>query len=694
MSEYDFVNISVQDLNFEDAKHLLNILALEVEKHNVAYYEQDAPHISDSEYDWLVSLLGQIEAKFPLLKDKQSPLNKVGSPTSKGLSKIVHEVPVLSLQNGFDLKDISQFFRRAANFLQVDGFFEICCELKIDGLSFSAMYLEGVLQYVATRGDGQTGEDVTANMLTIADFPRVLVNAPKVLEVRGEVYIEKEEFDQWNLLRKEQNLPLFSNTRNAAAGSLRQLDSKITATRPLRYFAYSIGKVSHSIVNTQSQLLQTLKDFGFCVNDTYAVFAYLQDLENFYLRQLENRDQLKYCVDGIVYKINDLLIQDRLGSVGGRPRHSIAHKFPAILTKTRLQNVVTQVGRTGVLTPVAHLEPVSIAGVQISRATLHNYKEIERKDIRIGDLVYLQRSGDVIPKICAVDFESRDLSSSIKILPPTVCPSCGFCVSFDQEESIVLFCSNHLACPDQIYQGICHFASKDALNIRGLGKEYVNLLLQKGYIKNIADIFVLDQVKDKLVQIERWGIKSVENLLLSIESARNVSLERFIFCLGIRGVGKVCSLVLAKTFVDAEAFLVGIKDIAENRCEIDIGKAVTAHIKHFALSSQNLEIVDRLIQLLRITKYDFSSGNANFADKTAVFTGKLVSMSRSEAKAQAERLGIRVVSNVSETVDFVIVGEKAGSKFLEAVRVGATIFTEVEWISKLKEIKDLAKLES
>jgi DNA ligase (NAD+) len=693
MSKYDFSNIKVKDLSFEEAQDLLEALILEIEKHSAAYYDRDAPQISDSQYDWLVFLTEQVEAKFPSLKDHRSPANKVGFSPSKGLSKIVHKVPVLSLQNGFDIKDVSQFFVRAAKFLQIEGFFELCCELKIDGLSFAAMYLDGILQYVATRGDGSTGEDVTANMLTIADFPQTIKNAPRILEVRGEVYIEKEEFDQWNLLRKEQNLPLFSNPRNAAAGSLRQLDSKMTASRPLRYFAYSIGQISDRIVSTHSELLEKLQDFGFCVNDTYKVLSSLQDVEKFYLYQLASRDHLKYCVDGTVYKINDLLIQDRLGSVGGRPRHSIAHKFPAVLTKTRLQNVVTQVGRTGVLTPVAHLEPVNIGGVQISRATLHNYKEIERKDIRIGDIVYLQRSGDVIPKICAVDFESRDLASSVKISPPQVCPSCGFCVSFEQE-AIVMFCPNQLSCPEQIYQGICHFVSKDALNIQGLGKEYVNILLNRNYIRNIADIFVLDQFREELVQIQGWGIKSVDNLLFSIESAKTVSLERFIFALGIRGVGKVCALDLAKIFIEPESFLGGLKDIAANNVEFGIGKAVTEHIRNFALSSQNLEVIERLIKLLSLTKYNSFAGVSDLAGKTAVFTGKLESMSRSEAKAQAGRLGIRVISNVSEKVDFVIAGEKAGNKLLKAAHVGATIFTEAEWISKLKEIADLAKSES
>ncbi len=685
MFKYDFASIDIKDIQLSEAKLLIQNLYSEIERHNLAYYDKDSPKISDVEYDWLISLLSQIEEKFPKLRSDTSPLTNVGAtPSSRGLPKIVHEVSVLSLANGFDIEDVASFFKRAAKFLQTEFFFEICCELKIDGLSFSARYIDGILQHVATRGDGDVGEDVTENMLTIADFPKTIEGAPQILDVRGEVYIEKDAFDQWNQLRKEENLSLFSNPRNAAAGSLRQLDSRVTASRPLRYFAYSIGRSSTVFAHTQSELLQQLQNFGFCINEHYKVLNSLEDLEKFYLHQLQNRSQLQYCVDGIVYKINDLVTQERLGSVGGRPRHSIAHKFPAILAKTRVQNIIAQVGRTGVLTPVAQLEPVSIGGVQISRATLHNYREIARKDIRVGDIVYLQRSGDVIPKICAVDFESRN-NSSVAMQHPQTCPSCGFSVSFEQKD-IAIFCSNNLACPKQIYQGICHFVSKDALDIRGLGRERVNFLLSKGYIKGLPDIFLLNKIRDELAQIQGWGITSVDNLLSNIESSRTVSLDRFIFGLGIRGVGRINALTLAKTFNNAEALLKGLQDITTSHLiVISLGASIASHIRDFASSEQNLEVVERLIQLLKVQT--FAYGDQHSSDKVVVFTGKLISMSRNEAKDQARRLGIRVASDVSKGVDFVVVGDKAGSKLEKAKSIGATIFTEEQWISKLKEMK-------
>ena len=467
---------SIKDLDLAAARQLLDRLFEEIKKHNAAYHDGDAPIIADSQYDWLVSLIREIESHFPELITQESPLTQIGFRSSKGLNKILHEAPVLSLANGFEIEDISKFFVRAAKFLQKEGFFELCCELKVDGLSFSARYIDGLLQHVATRGDGEVGEDVTSDMLTIADFPHKIDGAPKILEVRGEVYMEKDEFDKWNKLRTEQGLSTFSNPRNAAAGSLRQIDSDVTASRPLRYFAYSLGNVGDQIADTQSELLLRLQNFGFCVNDIFRVCASLEEVNQFYLEQLQNRDLLKYCVDGLVYKINDLNLQNRLGSIGGRPRHSIAHKFPAILARTRLIEIVNQVGRTGVLTPVACLEPINIGGVQISRATLHNYNEIEKKDIRIGDFVHLQRSGDVIPKICAVDLLSRDEKRSILVKAPSVCPSCDSAL---EVVNVEIFCSNYFACPQQIYRGICHFVSKSALNIVGLGREHMLTLLPR-----------------------------------------------------------------------------------------------------------------------------------------------------------------------------------------------------------------------
>lgn len=681
---------SIKNLTLEEARKWLEKLLEEIAKHNAAYHDGDAPIISDSQYDWLVSLIREIEGRFPELSSRESPATQVGfTPSSKGLEKIFHEFPVLSLVNGFSIEDISKFFVRAAKFIQKEGFFDLCCELKIDGLSFSARYIDGLLQHVATRGDGLVGEDVTSNMLTIGDFPKTIDDAPKILEVRGEVYIEKDEFDKWNQCRIEQGLSTFSNPRNAAAGSLRRIDSDVTASRPLRYFAYSV--VGDQIADTQSKLLLRLKDFGFCVNDSYKVCCSLKELEHFYLAQLQGRDGLKYCVDGVVYKINDLQLQSRLGSIGGRPRYAIAHKFPAILARTRLIDIVNQVGRTGVLTPVACLEPINIGGVQISRATLHNYKEIEKKDIRVGDFVYLQRSGDVIPKICAVDLSSRDEKVSICTTVPNVCPACGFTLEIINSE---IFCSNYFACPQQIYRGICHFVSKSALNIVGLGKENILTLINTGYIKTLADIFTLYRVRDELVQIDGWGTKSMNNLLMGIESAKKVSLERFIFSLGIPSIGKVCSLKLAKMFLNAQAFLFALRLSRHSEIiDFGVGDASTKCIKHFARNEANLQTIETLIELLTIEQYENVYDFLPFAGKTAVFTGKLVSMSRNEAKTQAESLGLRILTQVSSGVHFVIAGEKAGSKLEKAKLIGATIFTEQQWITKIAEVQGLMRSE-
>jgi DNA ligase (NAD+) len=673
-----------------EAGPVIEALREEINLHNRLYHEEDKPIISDAQYDQLFNTLLNLEQKFPNLVTSDSPTQRVGSKPLEKFSKHTHKAPMLSLSNAFSTEDITDFTSRVQRFLNITYFPAIFCEPKIDGVSFSATYEFGKLIVCATRGDGYIGEDITSNVKTIKSFPRIIIGAPEFLEVRGEIYIEKDDFEKLNKTQEEQGKARFANPRNSAAGSLRQLDSTITASRPLKYFVYAIGGVSEKFASTQAELLQKLTDFGFNVNKLGTLADSEKDLAGFYELVLKERNSLPYEIDGLVYKINDFGLQERLGYISRSPRFAIAYKFPAIIAETRLIDITVQVGRTGALTPVAELEPVEVGGVIVSRATLHNYHEIERKDIRIGDYVTLQRAGDVIPQITGVNLAKRT-DNLTKYKFPENCPSCGAKVHIDPDE-IVLRCDNGLGCPEQNQKAITHFASKNAMDIDDLGSKQVEHLVKSGLISNPVDIFFLKERNaaslTKLENMPGWGAKSAQNLFSSIERAKKVTLPRFIYALGIRHIGESNAKIIAREFKTAQNFLHnmlllanGDPTIYNQLSEIDgIGDKILIDVRNFFDTKANVDTINKLLQVLLIDDFHDNLISSALSGQNVVFTGSLEKLSRSEAKAQAEKLGAKVVSSVTSKTNMVIAGEKAGSKLTKAHELGIKVISEEEWI--------------
>ncbi|WP_341752812.1 MULTISPECIES: NAD-dependent DNA ligase LigA [unclassified Candidatus Tisiphia] len=679
----------IEHLSELEVKNLLKHLVNKIREYNNAYYQEDAPLISDAEYDQLFNLNLELEKKFPHLVLANSPTRQIGSSVAEKFSKVTHINPMFSLSNAFDNEDVSEFINRIKNFLLLDSFPPIFCEPKIDGLSFSATYEDGILTKVATRGDGFIGEDITENIKTIKNFPHTIVAAPAILEVRGEVYINKQDFLLLNQAQELSKKDKFANPRNAAAGSLRHLDPNVTASRPLGYFVYAVGSSSSKIADGQDALLDKLKELGFIVNNI-GKLAYSEDeMKSFYEYLNSSREELPYEIDGVVYKLNDFALQQRMGFIARSPRFAIAHKFPAIIGQTKLINITLQVGRTGVLTPVAELEPLSIGGVRVSRATLHNYQEIIRKDIRINDYVFLQRAGDVIPQITAVDVTRRS-SESQKIDMPKLCPSCGSQLHYNQE-TIIIRCDNGLNCPAQNYERICHFTSKNALDIDGLGKKQIEFLLEKSLIENPVDIFYLQNNNEKnLVKLENmvgWGRKSVENLFANIDKAKTVSLNRFIYSLGIRHIGEQTAKLLAREFQNYNNFIAAMESLLKGDQPIyqrlndleGIGDKILLDIIDFFDIKENLQIIQQLSKILNIQDHNQQATKTALSGKIVVFTGSLLTLSRAEAKSQAEKLGAKVASSVSSTTDLVVAGSDAGSKLKKAKELGIKIIDEDEW---------------
>ncbi len=681
---------SIEHLSVLEVKRLLKQMASKIEKYNKAYYQQDAPLISDAEYDQLFSLNLKLEKKFPHLVLANSPTNLIGSQAVEKFAKVKHINPMFSLSNAFDNEDVSEFISRIKYFLRLDSFQPIFCEPKIDGLSFSAIYQDGILTTVATRGDGFIGEDITENIKTIKNFPHSIISAPKILEVRGEVYINKKDFLLLNQAQELFGKNKFANPRNAAAGSLRQLDPNITASRSLQYFVYAVGSVSEKIADSQEILLQKLKDLGFIVNNIKKLAYSEDDLKYFYEYLTISREQLPYEIDGVVYKLNDFILQQRMGFLARSPRFAIAHKFPAAVGQTKLINITLQVGRTGVLTPVAELEPIFIGGVRVSRATLHNYQEIMRKGIQINDYVFLQRAGDVIPQITSVDFTRRS-GESQKIDIPKVCPSCGSHLYYNQE-TIIIRCDNSLSCPAQNYEKICHFVSKNALDIDGLGKKQIEFFFKKHLIKNPLDIFYLQSNNEKsLVKLENmvgWGWKSVKKLFVNIDKAKNISLNRFIYALGIRHIGEQNAKLLAREFQNYANFIAAMQSLLQGNSVVyqklnnleGIGNKVLLDIINFFGTKENLQIIHSLSKILKIQDYYEQVAKTVLTDKIIIFTGSLLTISRAEAKCQAEKLGAKVTSSVSSITDLVVVGTGAGSNLAKAIKLKVKIIDEADWL--------------
>ncbi|WP_375318702.1 NAD-dependent DNA ligase LigA [Candidatus Tisiphia endosymbiont of Oplodontha viridula] len=679
----------IEQLSELEAKDLLKQLANKIREYNNAYHQEDAPLISDAEYDQLFNLNLELEKKFPHLVLTNSPTKQIGSAAAEKFLKVKHINPMFSLSNAFDAEDVSEFINRIKNFLRLDSFPPIFCEPKIDGLSFSATYEDGILTKAATRGDGFIGEDITENIKTIKNFPHFIDLASAILEVRGEVYINKQDFLLLNQAQELSQKDKFANPRNAAAGSLRQLDSKVTASRPIRYFVYAVGSSSSKIADCQDALLDKLKELGFIVNNIGKLAYSEDDLKSFYEYLNSSRDELPYEIDGIVYKLNDFALQQRMGFIARSPRFAIAHKFPAIIGQTKLINITLQVGRTGVLTPVAELEPLSIGGVRVSRATLHNYQEITRKDIRINDYVFLQRAGDVIPQITAVDFSKRS-SELPKIDMPVLCPSCGSQLHYNQE-TIIIRCDNGLNCPAQNYERICHFTSKNALDIDGLGKKQIEFLLEKSLIENPVDIFYLQNNNEKnLVKLENmvgWGRISVENLFTNIDKAKTVPLNKFIYSLGIRHIGEQTAKLLAREFRNYNNFIAAMESLLKGDQLIyqrlndleGIGDKILLDIIDFFDIKENLQIIQQLSKILNIQDYNQQTTETVLTGKIVVFTGSLLTISRAEAKSQAEKLGAKVASSVSSATDLVVAGSDAGSKLKKAKELGIKIIDEDQW---------------
>ncbi len=665
---------------------------------NISYhdelYKEGRPEISDAEYDVLRRRLDSLQEKYP----QYSTPPKVGAKPSEKFSKVPHSMPMLSLSNAFSEEDIYEWNARNKKFLGLtsDENINIYVELKIDGLSFSALYKNGKFDLGLTRGDGEIGENITENLATILP-ERLHGDFPKILEVRGEIYMSHKNFTNLNDSLPEEEK--FANPRNAAAGSLRQKDATITASRKLNYFVYGIGECSESLGNTQSDYTRSfvklgLKTIPFVQTSMSSgrvtpVKHSISELMEFYYNVEQKRKDLDFDIDGLVYKIDRLDYQKRLGEVARAPRWAIAHKFPAEQAITQIESIDIQVGRIGTLTPVARLKPITVGGVVVSNATLHNEDEIRRKDIRVGDTIVIQRAGDVIPQVVSVDVSKRP-ANSIPYEFPAYCPVCGS-HAVREEGEVARRCTGGLLCEAQLVERIRHFVSRGALDIEGLGERQIQAFWDDGLIKNVTDIFSLADKAEIISARQGWGKKSLENLLGAIEKSRDVSLEKFIYALGIRHVGEVTAKLLAREYANARNWFFTMQQLgsdSEKRESLNnihgIGETVAGSLTDFFAENHNVEIVEQLISLLRIADAKIAMSDSKVAGKTVVFTGTLTRMTRAEAKERAESLGAKVASSVSAQTDFLIAGEEAGSKLKKARELNVAVLSEDEWLELIK----------
>ncbi len=704
----------VEGLTKAQAKVEHKRLALELEGHDRRYYQDDAPSVTDAEYDALRQRFNAIETRFPDLVTSESPSQKIGAAPSGRFKKVRHAVAMLSLDNAFAEEDVLDFVGRIRRFLKLgdDDGIDFSAEPKIDGLSMSLRYEGGELITAATRGDGAEGEDVTANIRTLKDVPQKLKgrNVPKVCEVRGEVYMTKKAFLALNERQKAAGDTVFANPRNSAAGSLRQKDPSITASRPLGFFAYAWGEMSAMPEATQSGMIAWFERCGFKTNPLTKLCHSVEELIAFHRRIEEQRAALDYDIDGVVYKLDRIDWQERLGFVSRTPRWAIAHKFPAERAMTVLRDIEIQVGRTGSLTPVGKLEPIGVGGVIVQNVSLHNEDYIkgiggdgeplrEGRDIRIGDTVIIQRAGDVIPQVVDVVIDKRP-NNAKEYHFPKKCP-CPLHTDVVREETATgeegsrARCSGEFACPYQKIEHLKLFASRRAFDIDGLGEKQIEYFFEQGWVKEPADIFTLSarNAKIKLEEIEGYGETSVRNLFDAIEARRRISLERFIYALGMRHVGETTALALARGYGSWDAFhdacLKVAKGDEEAIAEMDaldqIGDTVIKAIAAYFGESHNRGIVERLTKQVTILDTEKPKSNSAVAGKTVVFTGSLEKMTRDEAKAMAERLGAKAAGSVSKKTDYVVAGPGAGSKLAEAKKHGVTVLTEDEWLKLVGE---------
>jgi len=661
----------------------INQLRQQIDEHNYSYYVLDEPRISDAVYDQLLQALKQLEADNPQFITPSSPTQRVGAKPLREFAEVQHAVPMLSLENAFNDEDVLTFDRRIHERLDSAEPIEYTCEPKLDGLAVTLIYEEGLFVRAATRGDGTTGENITDNVRTISSVPLRLRgnDYPAILEVRGEVYMPKKGFQELNKQAEQNGEKVFVNPRNAAAGSLRQLDSRITASRPLDIFCYGIGLVENGrLPETQEEMLESFRRWGFRVNPETKVVKNIDGCLAYYMYLAEKRTQLPYEIDGIVYKVNSFKQQQALGFVSRAPRWAIAHKFPAEEVLTTIEAVEFQVGRTGAITPVARLHPVFVSGVTVSNATLHNMDEVRRKDIYIGDTVIVRRAGDVIPEVVAAITEQRPRDAK-SILMPTHCPVCHSHIEQIEGESVAR-CSGGLFCPAQRKEAIKHFASRRAMDIEGLGDKLVDQLVETQLIANIADLYLL--TLEQLSGLDRMAEKSAQNLLDALAKSKKTTLARFLYALGIREVGEATAKQLAQHYGDLSALMKAREESLQ--MVSDVGPVVAKHIVSFFSENHNRDVIEKLLQAdIRWEKVAVMK-DLPLAGKTFVLTGTLQTMSRDEAKEKLENLGAKVAGSVSSKTHYVVVGADAGSKLAKAEVLGVPVLTEEEFLKLLQSL--------
>jgi DNA ligase (NAD+) len=694
-------NTPLEELSLRDAQDEHDALSAEIAGHDRRYYQEDAPSISDAEYDALRQRYEALEARFPELGGEESLTRKVGARASEKFAKVRHRAPMLSLANGFADEDVTAFVERIRRFLNLKETAPLAftAEPKIDGLSLSLRYEDARLVSAATRGDGVEGEDVTANARTVREIPERLrgAGAPDICEVRGEIYLMHSDFAAINERQAAAGKPLFANPRNSAAGSLRQLDPAVTASRPLRFFAHGWGEMSAMPAKTQMGMMQALARLGFVTNPMMRRHETVDEMLAHYREIETERATLGYDIDGVVYKVDDLQLQNRLGFVSRSPRWALAHKFPAQKAVTVVEDIAIFVGRTGALTPVATLKPVTVGGVVVTSATLHNEDEILRKDVRKGDTVTIQRAGDVIPQVLGVVAEKRPRGSKAFAFP-TTCPACGSHAVREVnprtgKEDAVRRCTGGLICPAQAVERLKHFVSRNAFDIEGLGAQRIEEFYGDGLITRPQDIFTLKahdrRSAKKLAEREGWGETSANNLFAAIEARRRVSLDRFIFALGIRHVGETNARLLARHFGSFEQLRAIAKAAADPESEAyaeltaigGIGEVVADAIVEFFKERHNEEMLDALLEEVTPEALETVADESPVAGKTVVFTGSLEQMTRDEAKAMAERLGAKVAGSVSKKTDLVVAGPGAGSKLDKARQFGVQVVDEDGWFA-------------
>ena len=696
-------NHPVEKLDKMQAEKELIRLNEILDRANSDYYSNDAPNLSDAEYDTLKKRNLNIESRFPNLKLKNSVSDKIGSKPSSTFKKIKHTVKMLSLANGFDEQDIIDFDHRVKKILgSEDRVISYVAEPKIDGLSLSLKYIDGKLFQATTRGDGEVGENVTENAITIQNIPKYIQNAPSILEIRGEVYMSLNDFNELNIKQKNIDAKIFSNPRNAAAGSLRQLDSKVTASRPLKFYAYAWGEVSTPISDTQYNAINRLRKFGFSTNDLTKKCYGPKELISHYNNISNKRADLGYDIDGVVYKVDDLSYQDRLGFRSTTPRWAIAHKFPAEIAQTWLESIEIQVGRTGALSPVARLKPVNVGGVIVSNATLHNEDYIKGKDskgniirdgndIREGDWVYVYRAGDVIPKISDVDVSKR-ISTSKPYTFPSFCPECNSPSERIEGDSVAR-CIGGITCPAQAVQGLAHFVSRGAFDIDGLGNKQIEQFYQLGWVKEPADIFKLKlRYENGIKRLENrdgWGQKSANNLFNAVEAKRIIPLNKMLYALGIRHVGETSAMLLSKHYKSFDNLKKSMNEAKNlegsswsDLMSIDgVGEVLAKALIQIFNNPAQRQIIDNLVEELIIEdEIENIVSGSPLEGMVVVFTGSLELMSRSEAKISAEKFGAKVSGSVSKKTDFVVSGPGAGSKEKKAIELGVKVLSESEWL--------------